>query len=101
MLSRWVAEKEAYLQTRESINSVSEAQTQLTLLEASEKEKVSVAGPAAMRSISKLSYTSAYICSYGVTYAAVFLANALPSENAVMRGFTDGAHAAMDALETK
>jgi hypothetical protein len=65
------------------------------------KEAVSVAGPAAMRSLSKLSYTSAYVCSYGVTYAAVFLANALPSENALMRGFADGARAAKDALETK
>lgn len=65
------------------------------------KEAVKVAGPAAMRSLSKLSYTSAYVCSYGVTYAAVFIANALPTENAVMRGFSDGARAAIDALETK
>ncbi|MGO9435016.1 MAG: hypothetical protein ACLPH3_06010 [Terracidiphilus sp.] len=65
------------------------------------KEAVSVAGPAAMRSLTKLGYSSAYVCSYGVTYAAVFLANALPSENAVMRGFADGARAAKDALETK
>ena len=55
------------------------------------KEAVSVAGPVAMRSLSNLSYASAYICSCGVTYAAVFLANALPSENEVMRGFADGA----------
>lgn len=65
------------------------------------KEAVSVAGPAAMQSLSKLSYTSAYVCAYGVTYAAVFLANALPSDNAIMRGFADGARAAKDALETK
>ncbi len=65
------------------------------------KEAVSVAGPAVLQSLSKLSYTSAYVCSYGVTYAAVFIANALPSENAVMRGFSDGARAAIDALETK
>jgi hypothetical protein len=65
------------------------------------KEAVSVAGPAALRSLSKLSYTSAYVCSYGVTYAAVFIANALPSDNAMMRGFSDGARAAIDALETK
>jgi hypothetical protein len=65
------------------------------------KEAVGVAGPAAMRSLSRLTYTSAYVCSYGVTYAAVFLANALPTDNAVMRGFSDGARAAMDALETK
>jgi hypothetical protein len=48
-----------------------------------------------------LSYTSAYVCSYGVAYAAVFLANALPAENALMRGFADGARAAKDALEAK
>jgi hypothetical protein len=65
------------------------------------KEAVGVAGPAAMRSLSRLGYTSAYVASYGVTYAAVFLANALPTENAVMRGFADGARAAKDALETK
>jgi hypothetical protein len=53
------------------------------------------------RSLAKLAYTSAYACSYGVTYAAVFLANALPSDNAMMRGFSDGARAAIDALETK
>jgi hypothetical protein len=55
----------------------------------------------AMQSLSKLAYSSAYFCSYGVTYAAVFLANTLPSENAVMRGFADGARAAKDALEAK
>jgi hypothetical protein len=65
------------------------------------KEAMGTAGPAAVRSLSKLGYTSAYVCSYGVTYAAVFIANALPTENAVMRGFSDGARAAMDALETK
>jgi hypothetical protein len=65
------------------------------------KEAIGTAGPAAMRSLSKFGYTSAYVCSYGLTYAAVFVANALPSDNAVMRGFSDGARAAMDALETK
>ncbi len=65
------------------------------------KEAVSIAGPAAMRSLSKLGYTSAYVASYGVTYAAVFIASALPTENAVMRGFADGARAAKDALEAK
>jgi hypothetical protein len=65
------------------------------------KEAVGSAAPAAIQSLSRLTYTSAYICSYGVTYAAVFIANALPQDNAVMRGFSDGARAAMDALETK
>jgi hypothetical protein len=65
------------------------------------KEAVGIAGPAAMRSLSKLAYTSAYVCSYGVTYAAVFVANALPNDNAVMRGFSDGANAAIEALDSK
>ena len=65
------------------------------------KEAVSVAGPAAVRSLSRLTYSTAYIASYGVTYAAVFVANAIPSDNAVVRGFSDGAKAAIDALETK
>jgi hypothetical protein len=55
----------------------------------------------AVQSLVKLAYGGAYFCSYGVTYAAVFIANALPTDNAVMRGFADGARAAMDALETK
>jgi hypothetical protein len=65
------------------------------------KQTVSEAAPGAMRSLSKFTYTSAYVCSYGITYAAVFIANALPSDNAFMRGVSDGAQAAKDALETK
>jgi hypothetical protein len=65
------------------------------------KEAVSVAGPAVLQSLSKFTYSSAYVASYGITYAAVFIAKALPTENAVMRGFADGARAAQDALETK
>jgi phage tail tape-measure protein len=65
------------------------------------RETVSEVGPVALRSLSKLTYTSAYVASYGVTYAAVFLANALPAENAFSRGVADGARAAKDALEVK
>jgi hypothetical protein len=35
----------------------------------------------AMRALTRLAYTSAYVCSYIVAYAAVFIANALPSES--------------------
>jgi hypothetical protein len=52
-------------------------------------------------SLSKLAYSGAYACSYGLTYAAVFLVNVLPSDNAAMRGFSDGARAAIDALQEK
>ncbi|MGA2218247.1 MAG: hypothetical protein ABSG51_09185 [Terracidiphilus sp.] len=65
------------------------------------KERVKEAAPAMKESLSKLSYKGAYACSYGVTYAAVFIANVLPSDNAVMRGFADGAQAAVDALDAK
>ncbi|MGO9435015.1 MAG: hypothetical protein ACLPH3_06015 [Terracidiphilus sp.] len=65
------------------------------------KESTKNSAADAMRSLSRLAYTTAYVCSYGVTYAGVFIANALPSENAIMRGFSEGARAAIDALETK
>jgi len=41
-LQAWVAEKEAYLNTREQVDSVTEARTQLSLLESYEQDKVSV-----------------------------------------------------------
>jgi hypothetical protein len=100
-----VAGAEGVETTDSTMNSVADAMRDAaataTEHAAKVKETMSVAGPAAMRSLSKLSYTSAYVCSYGVTYAAVFLANALPADNAIMRGFADGARAAMDALEAK
>jgi hypothetical protein len=43
---------------------------------------------------------SAYVVSYGVVYAAVFIAQALPQENALMHGLRDGAIAARDALRS-
>jgi hypothetical protein len=43
-LQGWIAEKESYLNHKEDINSVSEAQTQISLLEEYEKEKISMAG---------------------------------------------------------
>jgi hypothetical protein len=56
------------------------------------------AGPRAMRSVSRFGYTSAYVFSYGVVYAAVFVAQALPQENAIMHGLRDGGRAALDGL---
>jgi hypothetical protein len=40
-LQAWIAEKEAYLNTKEEINSVAEAQLQLSLLDAYDKDKES------------------------------------------------------------
>ena len=39
-LQSWITEKENYLKTKEAINSISEAKTQLSLLETYEGEKV-------------------------------------------------------------
>lgn len=62
------------------------------------KNTISEAGPRALRSISRLGYTTAYVFSYGVVYAAVFVAQSLPQENAIMYGMRDGGRAAMDSL---
>lgn len=59
---------------------------------------VAAAGPKMMRSASRLAYTSAYFMAYAVVYPAVFIAQAMPQENAVMKGFRDGGRAATDAL---
>jgi hypothetical protein len=38
-------------------------------------------------------------CSYGVVYAAVFIAQSLPQENPIMQGFRDGGREAADQLD--
>ena len=63
------------------------------------KNTIVEAGPRAMRSVSRFSYTSAYALSYGIVYAAVFVAQSLPQENSIMYGFRDGARAAMDLFK--
>lgn len=63
------------------------------------KNTIIEAGPRAMRSVSRISYTSAYALSYGIVYAVVFMAQSLPQENSVMYGLRDGARAAMDMLK--
>jgi len=57
--------------------------------------------PRAMRGVSRLAYSGSYWLSYGVVYATVFVAHALPQENPVMHGLRDGASAAMDALKSE
>jgi hypothetical protein len=42
-------------------------------------------------------HKAAYGVSYGVVYAGSFLAELLPKENVVRRGFVEGAEAALDA----
>jgi len=60
------------------------------------KETASAAGATALESISQMVYTGSYVLAYGVVYAAVFVAQSLPQENPIMRGFQDGGRAAMD-----
>jgi hypothetical protein len=56
-------------------------------------------GTGLMRSVSRISYTSAYAISFGIVYTAVFVTQWLPQDNPVMDGFSDGARAAMDSLK--
>ena len=57
--------------------------------------------PRDLRGVSRLAYDSSYWLSYGVVYAAVFVAHSLPRENPLMHGMRDGARAAMDALKSE
>jgi hypothetical protein len=56
------------------------------------------AGSDMLQAISRMIYSGSYAIAYGVVYAAVFVAQSLPRENAVMHGFQDGGRAAMDEL---
>jgi len=60
---------------------------------------VSDVGPWALRSVSHVMYTTAYVLSYGIVYAAASVVQSLPQENAVMQGLHDGGAAARDAVE--
>jgi hypothetical protein len=62
------------------------------------RQSASESGPRALEAISRTAYTGAYVLAYGVVYATVFVAQSLPQENPVMRGFSDGGRAAMDEL---
>lgn len=46
-------------------------------------------------------YYTAYGLSYGVVFTGVFLKELLPAENALRRGFEEGAEAAIDAVHTR
>ena len=56
-------------------------------------------GPRAMRTASRLTYTTSYMTSYSIVYAAVFVAHLLPQDNALVQGLYDGGVAARDALK--
>ena len=59
------------------------------------KQAASEAGPKALETISQMFYTGSYVLAYGVVYATVFVAQSLPQENPIIRGFRDGGKAAV------
>ena len=63
------------------------------------KQAASEAGPKALETISQMCYTGSYVLAYGVVYATVFVAQSLPQENPIIRGFRDGGKAAGDELD--
>lgn len=46
----------------------------------------------------RMVYEAAYYVSYGVTFPAVFVARAIPTDNAIVHGFRDGAIAARETV---
>jgi hypothetical protein len=79
-------------------NAAENASERATADAAKVKDALAEAGPKAMRSLTSLAYSTGYVCSYGVTYAAVFVTRMLPSDNAFMKGCKAGGKAAMDEL---
>jgi hypothetical protein len=63
------------------------------------KATVENALPAAGRFLSRFVYTTCYTMSYGIVFPTVLIAKSIPTNNAVMNGFVDGARAASDMVE--
>ncbi len=63
------------------------------------RSAVDKALPAASRFLSRFIYTTSYTLSYGVVFPAVLIAKSIPSDNAVVHGFIDGARAASDTVD--
>jgi hypothetical protein len=55
--------------------------------------------PATSRFLSRFVYTTCYSLSYGVVFPTVWVARSIPPDNAVVNGLTEGAKAAIDAVE--
>jgi hypothetical protein len=55
--------------------------------------------PAATRFVARLVYTTSYTVTYGVVFSSMMVAKSLPADNAIIRGFADGAHAAVEKVE--
>jgi hypothetical protein len=55
--------------------------------------------PAASRFLSRFVYTASYTFSYGVVFPAVLIAKSVPTNNAIVHGFVDGAQAASEMVD--
>ena len=55
--------------------------------------------PAASRFLSRFVYTTSYTFSYGVVFPTVLIAKSIPTNNALVHGFVDGARAASDTVD--
>jgi hypothetical protein len=63
------------------------------------KATVEKALPAASRFLSRFVYTTCYTISYGLVFPTVLIAQSIPTNNAAVNGFVDGARAASDRVE--
>jgi hypothetical protein len=55
--------------------------------------------PAAGRLLTQAVYTTAYTFSYGLVFPAVMIAHSIPTNNALVQGLKNGAHAASDTVD--
>jgi hypothetical protein len=60
------------------------------------KQAASDAGATALETIPQMLYTGSYVLAHGVVHATVFLAQWLPQENSIVRGFRDGGQTAVN-----
>ena len=63
------------------------------------KQAASAAGPEALETISQMFYTGSYVFAYDIAHATVFVAQSLPQDSPIMRGFRDGGNAAVEELD--
>jgi hypothetical protein len=55
--------------------------------------------PGATRFMSRLVYTTCYSLSYGIVFPTVWVARSIPPDNALVSGLTEGAKAAIEAVD--
>ena len=63
------------------------------------KEVVPRSWASTSRFVSRFVYTTCYTISYGVVFSTTLLAQAIPTNNAIVRGLIDGARAAVHEVD--